>query len=620
MSAIPHSARIVVPSPARGALLLGAIAEMKRLGLPHPSASEALTALGVGRSQAYALMPRLEERLGDLVASPVRAPEPPPRPITQEIATQVLNYVYEHAGAVSGSGRRRSYSQGFRLFVIEVAAAHPLLRREELARAIALPLPTLNDWLRGGLRELKPEQGEDDAPLTAAQGQIATVIDAWKRWEGGFVPFCDHVAADLHLPFRRTAIATILRRYGLRAPGQRPGRDPAESALRAAFATFFPNAQWVGDGTALSITINRTCYTRNLEMMVDPYSGAFIGANIRPTEDAAAVVAAFDDARATTGVAPLAVLLDNKPSNHTPEVVAAVAPATLMAATPYRPENKGHIEGGFGLLKSTIGKLNINAATPQELVDAILTLVLTVWARTINHRPRRARAGFSRAELLQDLPNERDIECASKHFSELHRQQKQARKTRAARQDPVVRDLIKHAIERFDLSDPTGTFLTAIAGFPLDAVVEAGAIFQAKKKCGSLPETADVRYLLGITKNVAQDREAWAIMEALWEARGRAKDLVVQRLEVQRESIASRHTRPENAIADYVDEAVASPWLMERFHWLNAVAKAIQETPPSDHQRQYLRAARRIQASYQLPNRERQVAIRTLAAKVRPLR
>ena len=160
----------------------------------------------------------------------------------------------------------------------------------------------------------------------------------------------------------------------------------------------------------------------------------------------------------------------------------------------------------------------------------------------------------------------------------------------------------------------------AIARYPLDAIVEAVAIFGGRQQVKSLPDTADVRYLLGITSNIAKDREASAITDALWEERVRAKDHILRHLERQRESIATNTPHPNDLIAAYIDCAVTAPWQSERAFWLRAAATVIKSTPSEDHLHLYRRAARRVQATYSLPNRERQAAIQTLAALLQPLR
>ncbi len=123
-------------------------------------------------------------------------------------------------------------------------------------------------------------------------------------------------------------------------------------ALRGAFETFFPHAQWIGDGTLLPVTIvgpgGPELHVFNLELDADAYSGAFVGAHVSLVEDSEAVITAFRDAVAETGKKPLALLLDNKPSNHTAEVDKAIGDTLRIRATPFRPENKAHVEGGFG--------------------------------------------------------------------------------------------------------------------------------------------------------------------------------------------------------------------------------------------------------------------------------
>jgi len=52
-----------------------------------------------------------------------------------------------------------------------------------------------------------------------------------------------------------------------------------------------------------------------------------------------------------------------------------------------------------------------------------------------------------------------------------------ARALCAASQDPVMRAYVADALARLHLDDPTGHFITAIASYPIDAIVEAVAIF-----------------------------------------------------------------------------------------------------------------------------------------------
>lgn len=51
-----------------------------------------------------------------------------------------------HPGCVD-RGRRQSYAEGFRRFIIDLCAKHPDVEVVTMADAIAVPLGTLKDWL-----------------------------------------------------------------------------------------------------------------------------------------------------------------------------------------------------------------------------------------------------------------------------------------------------------------------------------------------------------------------------------------------------------------------------------------------------------------------------------------
>ena len=187
------------------------------------------------------------------------------------------------------------------------------------------------------------------------------MLQAYRSWRGTFKAFCNHVQFHCRIPISRQHISDILQAHGIRIPKRRGGRPADASALRGAFDTFHPGAQWIGDGTELVVTINGQAYVFNLQLNVDVSSGAFVGASVRPTEDSAAVVQAFADGVATTGAPPLALLLDNKPSNHTDEVVAALGDTIKLRARPYTPTDKPHVEGAFGLFAQQTPQMNIDA-------------------------------------------------------------------------------------------------------------------------------------------------------------------------------------------------------------------------------------------------------------------
>ena len=104
----------------------------------------------------------------------------------------------------------------------------------------------------------------------------------------------------------------------------------------------------------------------NLELVIDAASGAAVGMDVRDEEGSPALVAAFRDGNATTGEAPLALLIDNRPSNQTPEVDAALGDTMRIDATLGRAQNKAHVEGTFGLFSQNAPALVLDTTDPNR--------------------------------------------------------------------------------------------------------------------------------------------------------------------------------------------------------------------------------------------------------------
>lgn len=601
------------------ALLLVAIGYLRALELPCPSASEVLRCLDVSRGRAYELRDRLRAVLDDLVGPVGRPRKPDPEPAPPALATEVLRYVTAHPGCIAGSGRRR-YSDGLRHFVLDLLHRHKDIPLDAIAHAITIPLGTLKDWLAGGAIGVEvpgrafPSQPDVQGP------QIQTLLVEWRAWEGSFIDFCDHVQINCRIPFGRTLIAETLEAAGERVSQRRGGRGPDEKSLRDAFETFFPHAQWVGDGSLVPVEVGGERFVFNLELGVDPCSGAFVGAGISDVEDGDAVVDAFEDAIASTGARPIALLLDNKPCNLTDAVAEAVADTFIIRATPGRGQNKAHCEGAFGLLKPSLAGLQLHVGeTPRDLARSFLRALVIAFCRGINHKPRKDRKGRSRAELQAERPSDDEIEQARAALLDRRRRQELARQTRAARLDPIVRSRLAEAYARLGFDDPTGNILDATARYSLDAVVEAIAIFEARQRTGRNPDGAAAAYLLGIARNIDAERATWELAEALLAERIAARDEIIDKLDRRRDHINDDVVEPDDLIAAYIDRATSTRSRLERFWWLVAAADAINDEDDAEHRRLFRLAARRIASTHALARTLRDEAVRFLAAKVVPL-
>jgi hypothetical protein len=628
MAAVAEIGAAVSPVLVAGVLLL-AHEYLRACGLPGPTVEQITAATSTSRSRAYELREELRRVLPS-VLRPVGRPPSPPREVNRDVAYElrgaVTAFSRAHPGCVSEGPERTYYGDAFRRYVLELREQHPDVELEDFAEAVMIPLSTLKEWLAAGVssgsRDGAPD-GDDnaDAPGTVQpSAEIEVVLASWKGWEGTFRDFCRYLREEQRVSFGPALISNILSVYGKRRPRRRPGRSPDEDALRNAFATFFGGAQWTGDGSPIVVTLNGERFVFNLELMVDTYSGGFVGMSIREEEDSAAVTEALADGITTTQEEPLALLLDNRPSNHTDEVRAALGDVTIpIRATTQRPQNKAHVEGGFGLFRQAVPPLDLRGTTPRELAAQVLGLIAQTWARTLNHRPRADRGGRSRIELYNEPVTAEQIDAARAALEERRKKQELARRTASARQDPRVRALLDEAFQRLALLDPEEHLRLAIARYPLDVIVDGLAIFTGKRRAGTLPPGADARYLLGIVRNLGDEREGIAIAEELLRARLHARDHMLAPLVRARDAARADVPDIRERVVRFVDLALVADRRIDRLFWLLAVADEISSHAKDAPAPLIDAAARRAHATHRVPNRERQEAVRTIIAHVVPL-
>ena len=630
-------------SPAcQAGLLLSATQVARDVGIESTPTETIIEATGAGRTRAYEMRGRVLDQLSAMQRPPGRPSAPPEPPIEAElraeICSQMLRYVRSHPGSISATSCSNSAS---------TTSTSPSATSPKPSRSLPPPSPTgsappppgpepspaptgnngdSGDNGDNGDNGDAGNDGNEGEPTRSGDAIIArteTVIGEWKHWSGIFSDFSDHIRHHFHIDWGRTTIAGILFQHGLRTPKRRPGRSPDEKALRDQFETFFPGAQWVGDGATIPVWFAGDCFAFNLELTIDTDSGAFVGFDVTDEEDSAAVTSAFADGVRTTTEPPIAFLLDNRPSNHTPEVYEALGSTLLIRSTRSRAQNKAHVEGAFGLFQQQAPPLVLHNHQPRQIARQLLILICQTWARTLNHRPRSDRDGLSRIQLYSAAdPTPEQISQAQEALRERLRKQQLADRTRKARLDPTVRRSLDDAFPRLGLSDPTGNIRDAIAAYPHDPVIEAISIFEGKQNAHTLPPDADARYLLGIARNLTQEREGSEIAEALWRERLRARDHALSYLDSQRQHL--EHDLPSDdpfpLLKTLVDHALATDRRLDRFFWLQAAVDAAIHTPTSPPLEPLFRtAARRIFATHRVPYTDRLAAVRFLAAKLLPL-
>jgi hypothetical protein len=633
---LPLSAPAVKPLVSAAVLLLArSLCQTHKLA--HPSVADILSATKVTRSRAYEVSQALRLILPSLIQPCGRPPGKKTQPSAlsdslQGLTTAVVDYLMHHPGCVHICDTRRVYSDDFRHFIVELRARYGHVTLDDFAQDVCVPVGTLKPWLAQPVNA-NNEHSSDATIGTEAHGHgsppdesfvdtIEVIATAWKSWKGTFSAFVEYVRNELRLQVGHHSIARILEACGLRTPNRRSGRSPDEKALRNAFETFFPGAQWVGDGKLVQVVIDGQTFPFNLELHVDAHTGAWVGLDCSTQEDSAAVLDAWDGALTTTGAAPLALLLDNNPANHTEQVdeVLGNTGTLRIRATKQRPQNKAHVEGAFGLFAQQVPELKLDTSkSKQEIAKTLLSLVATTFARAINRRPRADRNGLSRADLYAEEPTEEQIQQAKQALRERLKKQERARETRESRQRPVVKALLDDHFQKLGLIDPERHIRLTIGNYPLDSIVDAIAIFSAKKVASTLPEGADGRYLLGIVRNLTAQREGEEIASNLIQHRIEARELAITMLESQRLTICDSQRTDENVINDCLLAAFDAKNKLDEIFWLTATADHIRTRQPNEQLPLYHVAARRINATFRVPPWRRQNFLRFLAERVVPI-
>lgn len=599
-------------------LLLLARTSLMDLGLPSPAVADILHAAGARPSQAYARRRAIHHLIRDSDRGAGR-PRAERQPAAMAAITQrVLRFLMDHPGAVCRSGPRRSYSHEFRQLVLALRAEHPDLDMGSFATAVQVPLSSLRAWL-SGRRPCRPAPAQGPPRVPDRMSRRATcVVRAWLSWRGSFTCFCEHVQHDLGLPWKRSVIARVLAEHGLRMPRGRPGRPSPAHAPRGTFETFFPGAQWVTDGMRLTLRINDRPFAFNVQLVVDTASGAVVGASLRDHEDSHAVLDAFADAVATTGAPPLALLLDNRPCNHSARVSRLSETTSLIYAARGRPQSKGHVEGAFGLFSQSMPPLEVRASSARELARQLLGILVQGWARALNARPRRDRGGRSRVALYRDAI----VTPAAREAARARLCRRMARAARRRRRPAV--DATMHAffvgwLERLAIRDPDGATAAALCHHPLDAALAGLATYESQRATATAAAEADGAYLLGIVRNLAEHDEGLRISEALWRVRAAARTHMEAALDARVRAAVAQEGAAGQGLDGVIDAAMAAGSPCERRLWLMAAARALHGLPLDHKHRLYRRMSRRVHASLHVAHAQRLEAVRYLASVLLPV-
>lgn len=444
---------------------------------------------------------------------------------------------------------------------------------------------------------------------------LCLITTLWQSWTGPFQAFCRMLRDDHKVPYGDTYIGSFLQAAGLRS---RKPQTPVEAPWSSdTFRTFFPGAQWLGDGTTIAVHWEDRDFVFNVEAILDPATNAILAFHVSDTEDEDAVLQAYRASLETAGAPPLAFTLDNRPSNHTEGVQGTMEGTILLRSTPGRGQAKAPLEGTFGLFRQDMPPLVIVGQTLREMVRSALDLILMAWARGRNGKSRKRLGGLTPAEAyLSASPTPDEVQDALASFRELQRRQDLARRTREARRDPVRIQILSQGLAELESPDPEQRLAVALAGYAKEAIVRGLSVFQAKQELGTLPPGADPgRYLGGIIRNLDTRLEIERTAVHLLDQRIRLRDISLEPLKRVAEKLRARV--PLSALPEaFVDLALEATCTIDFRFWALAAADALAALPPAASAALYQPLHRRIAASFRTDRDRRSDLIDRIAEAV----
>ena len=604
---------------------------------------EALKRIGGSRSQAFEMRKRLKNLFQNVQG---RAGRPPTQTMEQTplmtVMESCLDYIVRHPGAVSVKEERNFYSEGYRRFVVELAGSDgpardiPLI---DLARVTKVPEGTLKMWLYptppgpGKKLDKQPDSNSDSArestreeptkpsheacnknvSETVKDVHLRQLFALWSNWNGTFVDFCQMAIKEHRLPFTITFIGDALEAAGLRTRNRRKKEQAPWTA--GTFLSYFPGAQWLGDGTSIAVRYQGQVFVFNVEYLHDIAADAGMGFYISDAEDEQALIEAFNSGVETAeGVLPLALTLDNRPSNHTPAVEEALSETLLLRSTPGRPQSKAPIEGAFGLFQQSMPPLHLQGCSARDVARSYLNAVMTAWFRGRNGRPRKRLGGLTPTQAYREAaPTAEEIQKALGELRERQKRQEKVQATLQASRDPVRLRLLTVGLAELGIPDPKGSLATVLARYSPDAIVYGLSTFRTRKERGTLPPSADHRYLAAIIRNDHDKRHQLELSEHLFQQRVRLHDFSLEPLTRLAERVRATKTLSELP-QSFVSLALQAKFEIDFRYWTRAAAEALAALPREQRPALYQHLCRLIAASFKTQRDRRETLIDRLAA------
>lgn len=322
----------------------------------------------------------------------------------QSFLSAVYEYQAKHPGCWS-CVERHQMSDDFKIFLIAKKEEFGL-SWGEVSRLTQIPEDTLKK-LKGQGGSDKDDDGSGISSLPSAVVDKIAEFFKGRSGKASVKEFCEKnpdILVELKMEYR--AFSKLLLRLGFVSP---KGIFLSNTGLDV-IKRFAPNVVWGSDGKNINLLINGLHYRWVWQSLIDYKTTILVGGVIRDSETTENLLEAIKRSKEVTGVAPMAIVLDNRLSDNLPAIKAYLDELgiEIVKTFPGNSKSNGIIENNFKVFESWVhgkgGKIVINAKNEKELSLAISEMLVEVFTQLRNLAPRRSLGGKSASEVAKSIP------------------------------------------------------------------------------------------------------------------------------------------------------------------------------------------------------------------------
>jgi len=502
-----------LPSAWQAAIALLAQPIVKRIGVDYDM-SLIYSELGVGRTSAFdaarILTGKIESPPGSLKEERKKNRELDKKLRLSTFHIDVLRYLPEHPGSWTQKAEaeeRHQFSDEFKVFLLAKKKEYDL-EWGEIGELLGIPESTLKKF-KAHVDEKTSGDGDGGSALTRLPEAMVDKLREFfqnRRGKATVKDFCaknPEVLTDLKMSY--AGFASLLLQLGFTSP---KGIFLNNTGLDR-IARFNPHAIWGTDGKEMKIILNGEVYRFVWQCLIDYKSTVLVGGLVGKSETTENLLEAIRQSRETTGVGPMAIVIDGRLSENLPSIRAYLDEMgiEIVRTFPGNPKSNGITEGNFNIFEKWVGgHVIINGCTAEELSLSIAKMLTEVFTQLRNNQPRKGLGQKTASEVLASRP------ALSPEEESTIRAKIQALANRFRNEQAVpivsMRKLqaINQAIEAVRPPDQE-TFRKRLAPsmFTADLILDAIAILE-KQRAKHPEKNFDHTYFGGILRNLVDQR------------------------------------------------------------------------------------------------------------------